>query len=177
MAVSLFRTCITKADRKVSFLPEYRLSLTARLALCKMIPQALRKGQGRVLIFIVFLFIVLVSIHKADLFRYETYFDQYRSSNGPGPALKSNAPIARKIWQIFSTPADSEGKHPNSIDTYFALRNPGMKTDLLRYLILWVEDGVYADLDTWALKPIDAWVPEHLKAEGSVRAVVGLEWD
>lgn len=63
------------------------------------------------------------------------------------------------------------------IDTYFSLRNPGLKTDLLRYLILWVEGGVYADLDTWAIKPIDAWVPEQLRSGGKVRAVVGLEWD
>lgn len=68
--------------------------------------------------------------------------------------------------------------HDSSIiDTYFSLRSPGLKTDLLRYLILWVEGGVYADLDTWAIKPIDAWVPEHLKADGSVRAIVGLKWD
>lgn len=60
-------------------------------------------------------------------------------------------------------------------DTYFSLRNPGLKTDLLRYLILWIEGGIYSDLDTWALKPVDAWVPEHLK--GQVAAIVGIEWD
>lgn len=64
------------------------------------------------------------------------------------------------------------------IDTYFALRNPGLKTDLLRYLILWIEGGVYSDLDTWAFKPVDAWVPEHIKAGGQqVGAIVGIEWD
>lgn len=50
-----------------------------------------------------------------------------------------------------------------------------MKTDLLRYLVMLAEGGVYSDLDTWALKPVDYWVPRHLR--GSVRAVVGLEWD
>lgn len=66
--------------------------------------------------------------------------------------------------------------HDESImETYFTLRNPGLKTDLLRYLVLWVEGGVYGDLDTWALKPVDSWVPEHL--QGQIRAVVGLEWD
>lgn len=61
------------------------------------------------------------------------------------------------------------------LDTYFALENPGMKTDLLRYLILSIEGGVYTDLDTWALKPIDAWVPEHLQHR--ISAVVGIEFD
>lgn len=36
---------------------------------------------------------------------------------------------------------------------------------------------MYSDLDTWALKPIDFWVPEHLREGGPVRAIVGLEWD
>lgn len=69
--------------------------------------------------------------------------------------------------------------HDKSImDTYFALRNPGLKTDLLRYLILWIEGGVYSDLDTWAFKPVDDWVPEHMKTSGKrVGAVVGIEWD
>lgn len=61
------------------------------------------------------------------------------------------------------------------IDTYFALRNPGLKTDLLRYLILWIEGGIYSDLDTWTFKPVDAWVPEHMI--GQVGAIVGIEWD
>lgn len=61
------------------------------------------------------------------------------------------------------------------IDTYFTLRSPGLKTDLLRYLVLWAEGGVYSDLDTWAIKPIDAWVPEHLRDH--VKAVVGIEFD
>lgn len=66
--------------------------------------------------------------------------------------------------------------HDKSImDTYFALRNPGLKTDLLRYLILWIEGGIYSDLDTWTFKPVDAWVPEHMK--GRVGAIVGIEWD
>lgn len=61
------------------------------------------------------------------------------------------------------------------IKMYQALRNPGMKTDFLRYLILFAEGGVYSDLDTWAFKPIDAWVPQELR--GRVGAIIGLEFD
>lgn len=69
----------------------------------------------------------------------------------------------------------SHYKYKSIMDTYFALRNPGLKTDLLRYLILWIEGGIYSDLDTWAFKPVDAWVPEYMK--GQVGAIVGIEWD
>lgn len=55
------------------------------------------------------------------------------------------------------------------------LKNTGMKSDLLRYLILSVEGGVYSDIDTEALKPIDHWVPE--KYSSTARAVVGVEFD
>lgn len=70
---------------------------------------------------------------------------------------------------------------PEILATYRALRNPGLKTDLLRYLALWAEGGVYSDLDTWALRPVDDWVPTPLRVGtgGSrvVRAVVGVEFD
>lgn len=64
---------------------------------------------------------------------------------------------------------------PSILAVYHTLRNPGMKTDFLRYLVMLAEGGVYSDLDTWALQPVDDWVPEYLR--GSVRAVVGIEFD
>lgn len=155
-----------------------------------MIPQALRKGHGFIAIVVAFFLIVTVSIRKYDLLPYEGYFGQYPADTASGPDLTKSAPLPRKIWQIFSTPADAKEKPPNSIDpkalgdttswiglnpgyqykllgagttssddfvikhfshdksimdTYFSLRSPGLKTDLLRYLILWIEGGVYAD--------------------------------
>lgn len=50
-----------------------------------------------------------------------------------------------------------------------------MKSDLLRYLLLDIEGGVYTDTDTIALKPIDVWVPAGLRDQ--VRLVVGIEFD
>jgi alpha 1,6-mannosyltransferase len=61
------------------------------------------------------------------------------------------------------------------LHVYHALKDPGMKTDLLRYLVMLAEGGVYSDLDTQALKPVDDWIPQHLK--GSVKAVIGVEFD
>lgn len=64
---------------------------------------------------------------------------------------------------------------PKIVDAYNSIPNAGMKSDLLRYLILDVEGGVYTDMDTVALKPIDAWVPAGLRDQ--VRLIVGIEFD
>lgn len=53
--------------------------------------------------------------------------------------------------------------------------NVGMKSDLLRYLLLSAEGGVYSDTDTVALKPIDKWIPDEFK--GKVSVVIGIEFD
>lgn len=58
---------------------------------------------------------------------------------------------------------------------YDNILNVGMKSDLLRYLVLDVEGGVYTDLDTTPLKPISDWIPPN--ARGDVRLVVGIEYD
>ncbi|KAK4152098.1 glycosyltransferase [Chaetomidium leptoderma] len=65
---------------------------------------------------------------------------------------------------------------PKLLETYNALPNVGMRSDLLRYLLLNIEGGVYTDTDTEALKPIDAWVPAHIDRD-KVRAIVGIEFD
>lgn len=73
---------------------------------------------------------------------------------------------------------DFVDKHyPNSRvgQIYHLLRNPGLKSDLLRYMILAVEGGVYTDIDTFALEPIDKWVPADMKDR--VKLIVGVEFD
>ncbi|KAI3395249.1 hypothetical protein diail_1602 [Diaporthe ilicicola] len=51
----------------------------------------------------------------------------------------------------------------------------GLKSDLLRYLILSVKGGVYTDTDTEALQPIDKWVAPEIKEK--VKLIVGIEFD
>ncbi|KAK0613967.1 nucleotide-diphospho-sugar transferase, partial [Immersiella caudata] len=64
---------------------------------------------------------------------------------------------------------------PDIIDAYNHMPNVGMKSDLLRYLLLHVEGGVYTDTDTVALKPIDKWIPYEFRSKAKV--VVGIEFD
>lgn len=59
--------------------------------------------------------------------------------------------------------------------SFLSLRVPVLRSELLRYMLLESEGGVYSDLDTTALKPVTEWVPSNLKSK--VHAVVGIEYD
>ncbi|KAK1968786.1 hypothetical protein LY78DRAFT_603834 [Colletotrichum sublineola] len=63
----------------------------------------------------------------------------------------------------------------NISSIYNSLPNVGMQSDMLRYLLLDIEGGVYTDTDTIARKPIDVWVPPHLRNQ--TRVIVGIEFD
>lgn len=64
---------------------------------------------------------------------------------------------------------------PDILETFLDLKVPVLRSDLLRYLILESEGGVYSDLDTSSLKPFEEWIPSNLKE--MVRAVIGVEYD
>ncbi|KAJ3412523.1 membrane-bound alpha-1,6- mannosyltransferase Initiation-specific [Chytridiales sp. JEL 0842] len=53
-------------------------------------------------------------------------------------------------------------------------KESGKRREMLKYLIVLEFGGVYADMDTWCVKPVEEWVPEW--ASG-VRFIAGLEWD
>ncbi|KAL2164739.1 hypothetical protein VTH06DRAFT_34 [Thermothelomyces fergusii] len=67
------------------------------------------------------------------------------------------------------------GHDPRILDAYLHMPNVGMKSDLLRYLLLSAEGGVYTDTDTVALRPIDEWVPPQFRGRAAV--LVGIEFD
>jgi mannosyltransferase OCH1-like enzyme len=62
------------------------------------------------------------------------------------------------------------------VDTYRSLTAKIVKADLLRYLVMYVEGGVYADIDVEALKPIDRFIPDRYN-ERDVDMVIGIEVD
>ncbi|KAI6713608.1 hypothetical protein JHW43_003851 [Diplocarpon mali] len=65
---------------------------------------------------------------------------------------------------------------PDIVDVYRSLTARIIKADLLRYLIMYVEGGVYADIDVENLKPIDRWLPRRFE-ERDVDIVIGVEVD
>jgi mannosyltransferase OCH1-like enzyme len=65
---------------------------------------------------------------------------------------------------------------PDIVEMYRSLKVQIIKADLLRYLIMYVEGGVYTDIDVEGLKPVDRWIPDRYdKAE--VEMVISVEID
>ncbi|KAK8098939.1 glycosyltransferase family 32 protein [Apiospora kogelbergensis] len=64
---------------------------------------------------------------------------------------------------------------PDMVETYLAITIPIIKADLLRYMILYEEGGIWNDLDVSCEAPIHEWVPEQYRAQANI--VVGLEFD
>lgn len=65
---------------------------------------------------------------------------------------------------------------PDIVEVYLNLTIPILKADLLRYLLLYAEGGLYSDLDvTCEGIPIDEWIP--LQYQKSASLVVGWEFD
>ena len=65
---------------------------------------------------------------------------------------------------------------PDIVQTYLDIPIPILKADLLRYLILFADGGIWSDLDvTCEGVPIDDWVPEQYMEHAGL--VVGWEFD
>ena len=64
---------------------------------------------------------------------------------------------------------------PDIAEVFLDLQDPILRADLIRYLVLLGDGGVYSDIDTMSLKPIDDWIPTAYQNE--VNLVVGIEYD
>ena len=65
---------------------------------------------------------------------------------------------------------------PDIVHVYETLNAKIIKADLLRYLIMYIEGGIYADIDVECLKPIDQFVPNRYN-EKDIDLVIGIETD
>lgn len=65
---------------------------------------------------------------------------------------------------------------PDIVNMYRSLNATIIKADLLRYLMMYIEGGVYADIDVSSLKPIDQFLPSHINEE-DVGLVISVEID
>jgi len=65
---------------------------------------------------------------------------------------------------------------PDIVKTYKSLNARIIKSDLLRYLIMYVEGGVYADIDVEAIRPVKRFIPK-IYDEAIVDMVIGIEVD
>ncbi len=71
------------------------------------------------------------------------------------------------------------GTHPDLVEVFLGLTVPIVKADLLRYLLLWAEGGVYNDLDVSCNVPIREWIPAALLpgAANDTSIIAGWEFD
>ncbi|KAF2153585.1 glycosyltransferase family 32 protein [Myriangium duriaei CBS 260.36] len=65
---------------------------------------------------------------------------------------------------------------PDIVSVYQSLTAKIIKQDLLRYLIMYVEGGVYADIDVEAIRPVTKWIPKRFN-EAKIDLVIGIETD
>ncbi|BCS02801.1 glycosyltransferase family 32 protein [Aspergillus luchuensis] len=65
---------------------------------------------------------------------------------------------------------------PDIIEVFETLPIPILKADLLRYLLVLAEGGVWSDLDVTCDKPVADWVPTEYK-NAKIEMIVGLEFD
>jgi alpha 1,6-mannosyltransferase len=66
-------------------------------------------------------------------------------------------------------------ERPDIVEVFTDLQDPILRADMIRYLLLLEEGGLYSDLDTKSLKPIDDWIPPEYQA--MVNVVIGIEYD
>jgi mannosyltransferase OCH1-like enzyme len=65
---------------------------------------------------------------------------------------------------------------PDIVNVYRSVTAKLIKADLLRYLVMYVEGGVYTDIDVEALRPIDRFIPDRYDAK-DIDLVIGIEID
>ncbi|SPQ25518.1 86d5ccac-c7ac-4265-8197-c8cc3df4373d [Thermothielavioides terrestris] len=65
---------------------------------------------------------------------------------------------------------------PDIVNFYRDVKAAIVKADLLRYLIMYAEGGLYADIDVEALKPLSKFIPERYN-EKDIDMVIGVEID
>ncbi|PWY94979.1 hypothetical protein BO94DRAFT_530871 [Aspergillus sclerotioniger CBS 115572] len=65
---------------------------------------------------------------------------------------------------------------PDIIEVFETLPIPILRADLLRYLLVLAEGGIWSDLDVTCDKPVAEWVPAEYK-DDKIEMIVGLEFD
>ncbi|KAL4756481.1 glycosyltransferase family 32 protein [Aspergillus foveolatus] len=100
-----------------------------------------------------------------------------RSWTSKNPAYRYEVLTDQHDIQYVETHFGPDGyNRPDIVEVYSALKAKIIKADLLRYLVMYVEGGVYADIDVEALKPIDRFIPDRYD-EHDVDMVIGVEID
>ncbi|KZF22936.1 glycosyltransferase family 32 protein [Xylona heveae TC161] len=60
-------------------------------------------------------------------------------------------------------------------ENFGQLQDNILRADLFRYMVLFMEGGVYSDIDTKVLKEVDNWIPSAFKSTSNI--AIGIEMD
>ena len=71
--------------------------------------------------------------------------------------------------------AEHYAHKPHIAETFADIEDGMLQADLVQYLFLLEHGGIYTDLDTICLKPIDTWIP--LEYNKKANLVLGIEGD
>ncbi|OTB10638.1 glycosyltransferase family 32 protein [Daldinia sp. EC12] len=69
----------------------------------------------------------------------------------------------------------AEHLHPATADLFSNFTDPILRADFLRYCVMLIEGGVWADIDVLPHRPISEWVPQQYLDKANL--VVGIEND
>ncbi|KAF1919281.1 alpha-1,6-mannosyltransferase Och1 [Ampelomyces quisqualis] len=65
---------------------------------------------------------------------------------------------------------------PDLVNLYREVNLTIVKADLLRYLVMYAEGGVYADIDVETLRPVDRFIPKQYNTH-EIDMIIGVEID
>lgn len=65
---------------------------------------------------------------------------------------------------------------PDIVETYRSLNAKIIQADLIRYIIMYAEGGIWADVDVEALKPFEQFIPARFH-EKELNMIIGVETD
>ena len=64
-------------------------------------------------------------------------------------------------------------KNPNIKETFLQAKDFVLQLDLIKYMVLWAEGGVYSDLDVACVQPLKQWVPPQFIDKAGI--VLGVQ--
>ena len=71
---------------------------------------------------------------------------------------------------------DNFQDQPTLLSFWRDLNAPVLRAELVRYLTMLARGGVFSDVDTTCIKPIDEWIPVSFDGQ-LINAVIGIEYD
>ncbi|KAF6012938.1 hypothetical protein HII13_001425 [Brettanomyces bruxellensis] len=107
----------------------------------------------------------------------ERFGDEYSKCQSKWPGKNPGF-----VHEIFNDDTSSAFIHflylnvPDVTEAFDALPNAVLKVEFFRYLILYAKGGVWADIDTYPVRPIPNWIPENVEPS-ELGMIIGVDYD